>query len=75
VADLAAVPAHAAEPKPGTIYSAEGCNTGLEADPRYISHYPMEAFCLGCGEIIRLERFLPIGPAGEWQHTGRRPGE
>jgi hypothetical protein len=66
---------HEAEPRPGTIYSVGGINTGLKADPRLPRDYPMEAFCLGCGEMIRLENWLPVGAGGDWQHTGRKPGE
>jgi hypothetical protein len=64
-----------AEPRPGTIYSVGGINTGLKADPRLPRDYPMEAFCLRCGGMIRLESFMPVGAVGDWQHTGRRPGE
>jgi hypothetical protein len=66
--------AHKPEPTPGTLYSAEGINTGLEANPAYPSHYPMTAHC-ACGEILRCEWYAELGVAGWWQHTGRRPGE
>jgi len=69
------MPDHEIVPQPGTIYSAEGRNTGLPADLRRLHHYPVEALCAGCGEVIRLERYVRIGPEGEWQHTGRKPGE
>ena len=79
MADLALVPepepGHEAAPRPGTIYSVAGQNTGLRADPRLPRDYPMEAFCAGCDEIVRLESFMPIGAAGRWRHTGRKPGE
>lgn len=66
---------HKAEPRPGTVYSVAGRNTGLEADLSYQTHYPVEAFCAGCELVIRLEHMIAIGPGGEWQHTGRKPGE
>lgn len=66
--------AHKAEPLAGTLYSAEGVNTGLPADVRYPVHYPMTAHC-PCGEMIRAEWYPELGVAGWWQHTGRRPGE
>jgi hypothetical protein len=67
--------AHKPKPKPGTAYSAEGINTGLPADERFPSHYPMTAHCEGCEEIIRIEWYPALGLAGWWLHTGRRPGE
>jgi hypothetical protein len=68
------VPRHEPAPAPGTVYSAEGINTGLEADPRYVSHYPMTAHCGACGEVIAI-RLEEDGEPGEWEHTGRMPGE
>jgi hypothetical protein len=78
---LAAVPSepeadHVPAPRPGTIYSVEGSPNVLKpADMRLARDYPMEAFCLGCDEIIRLGQILAIGPEGSWQHTGRKPAE
>ena len=74
-AETAAEPGHKPEPKPGTLYSESGANTGLAANPRYPAHYPMTAHCEGCGEIIRREFYPGIGLAGWWKHTGRKPGE
>lgn len=75
-ADLAAPEAaHKPEPKPGTLYSAEGINTGLPADVRYPVHFPMTAHCAGCEQIIRAEWYPELGVAGWWQHTGRQAGE
>jgi hypothetical protein len=68
-----ALTSHRAEPKPGTLYSVEGINTGLEANPDYPTHYPMEAFC-SCGEIVRRVWYPEFGHAGFWTHTGRMPG-
>lgn len=67
------VTAHEAVPKPGTVYSVQGSNTGLPANPQTPWHYPVTAHCAGCGEIIRRQAIL--GAASEWIHTGRRPGE
>lgn len=81
MAELRAVPSepepdHEPTPTAGTIYSVGlGPNTGRPADPRYGADYPMTAHCAGCGEIIHLGQILAIGPEGDWQHTGRRPGE
>ena len=65
-------PGHEAEPRPGTIYSTGGVNTGLEADPAREAHCPMEAFC-ACGEMIALAKPARLG--GGWRHTGRLPGD
>lgn len=43
-----------------------GCPASL-TNPR---HYPVEAICQGCGEMVRSEHVH----AG-WKHTGRKPGE
>jgi hypothetical protein len=57
-------------PRPGTVYSVgTGRNTGQPADLDLSSHYPAEAFC-ACGMIIRIQ-----ARGGQWQHTGRAPGE
>lgn len=68
---------HEACPKPGTVYSAEGINTGLAADLGRPAHFPATAHCTGCEEVIRRERFMRMTPGddGEWKHTGRKPGE
>lgn len=71
--DLAPVPGdpdHEHAPIPGTIYSV----SGLPANLNYRGHYPVEAHC-SCGMMIRLEHFVMIGEGGEWQSTGRKPGE
>jgi hypothetical protein len=64
-----------ATPKPGTIYSAGPRRAGLPADAGEERHYPLEAMCAGCGEVIVLRQFLAIGADGEWQHAGRKTGE
>lgn len=66
---------HEALPEPGTAYTVAGRRTGLPADIRNTLHYPVEATCSGCGQVIRCERMLSIGPGAEWAHTGRMPGE
>lgn len=74
--EIAARPAtrHEALPRPGTAYTMRGPNTGLPADLRNLYHYPVEAVC-SCGEMIRCEYMLPLGPGADWKHLGRRPGE
>jgi len=70
-------------PTPGEIYSAEGPNAGQKANPENPYHYPVESVChagrhggaCGCGQVIRREQWLPASSAGDWQHTGRRPGD
>ena len=66
---------HEPEPKPGTIYSVGGPNTGRVGNPRHWQDYPLEAFCLHCPEMISVGQTLPIGAVGTWQHTGRLPGQ
>lgn len=70
----AAVPAlgHDVEPHPGNMYSMEGRNTGLPADPMNVYHYPIETTCRGCGQVVRAEHaYSSVG----FTHTGRMPGE
>jgi hypothetical protein len=64
---------HEHAPMPDTIYSVDR-RAGRPADLRYRDHYPVEAIC-ECGLVIRLEHLVAIGPGGEWQSTGRKPGE
>jgi hypothetical protein len=66
---------HEPQPKLDTMYSIEGPNAGRPADLRRAWDYPVSAFCLHCGEMIELGQLLPIGDRGEWQHTGRLPGQ
>jgi len=66
---------HDIVPRPGTAYSVSGGNTGLPANLRNSGHYPAEAQCAGCGEMIRCEQWLPVSADGDWYHTGRRPGD
>ena len=66
---------HAPEPVPGTVYSETGINTGLEADGRYQSHYPMTGRCAGFELVIRRVWYEGIGLAGFWTHTDRKWGE
>jgi hypothetical protein len=74
VADEPAEAEHKPEPKPGTLYSESGINTGLAANPDRSAHYPMTAHCV-CGEIIRRVFYPELQLAGWWKHTGRKPGE
>lgn len=48
-------------------------NTGLRANLRNPEHYPVEAVCAGCGQVVRREKPEPLNP--DWHHTGRKPGE
>lgn len=57
-----------AAPVPGTVRIAEGPDAGQEAG--LDSHRPVAATCR-CGEIIRRENWIPIGPGGEWRHVPR----
>ena len=63
--DLA--PACEGVPMPGTVRVAEGPDAGQPA--ALDSRHPVAATCR-CGEVIRRENWLPIGPGGEWRHTG-----
>jgi len=72
--DLTPVPAeHKHRPLPGSTYS----ESGLPANLNHRGHYPVVAICADeeCGMVIRLEHFLMVGEGGEWQSTGRRPGD
>ena len=54
-----------------SAYSVGGINTGLPANPRYESCYPMEAICRVCDGMVRRDEPSQRG----WKHTGRRAGE
>lgn len=64
--------AHEVLPRRGTAYSMAGKNTGLPANLLDPLHYPAEAICAGCGQMIRCEHSL--SPA-RWVHQNRMPGE
>lgn len=74
--EIAAGPAtrHEALPRPGTAYTMEGFNAARPANLRNPLHYPVEGIC-SCGEMIRCEYMLPLGPGANWEHLGRKPGE
>jgi hypothetical protein len=58
---------------PGSAYSMEGHNTNLPANLRLPWHYPVEALCSVCGEVVRREE--PQPGRLDWPHTGRKAGE
>lgn len=66
---------HEIVPVPDSAYSIEGRNTGKLANLRLRFDYPAESICQGCMAMIRIEWDAETGKAGDWQHTGRRPGE
>jgi hypothetical protein len=59
---------HEVIPVKGTVVQARPGN--LPADLMSPGHYPVEATCEGCGQVVRSEHVH----AG-WTHTGRKPGE
>jgi hypothetical protein len=63
---------HDVEPRLDTLYSMEGSNTGLPANPLKPFHYPIETICKVCGQVVRSEHAYTAVP---WVHTGRMPGE
>lgn len=63
---------HNTEPRLDTLYSMEGQNTGLPANPLNPYHYPIETTCEACGQVVRSEHAYSANP---WVHTGRMPGE
>ena len=63
-------PDHEIVPQPGSVFSLAGHNTGRAARLTNASHYPVEALCMGCDEVIQSPHFY----AG-WYHTGRKPGD
>ena len=63
---------HDVEPHPDKMYSMEGRNTGLPANPMNVFHYPIETTCRTCGQVVRAEHaYSSVG----FTHTGRMPGE
>jgi hypothetical protein len=66
---------HEIVPVADSAYSIEGRNMGKPANLRLRYDYPAEAICRGCHEVIRVDWDTETGKAGDWQHTGRRPGE
>jgi len=58
-----------------SAYTASGArqNTGLPANLANRLHYPVEAICSVCGEVVRREK--PAPGRLDWAHTGRKPGE
>lgn len=58
---------HAITPQLGTAVEVR---TGMLTDLLHPGHYPVEAFCLECGGLIRSEAFI-----GGWVHIDRKPGE
>ena len=64
---------HAITPRLDTAYSMKGANTGLPANLLNPFHYPVEAVCEECGQMIRCEHFYSSD--GGWEHLGRMPGE
>lgn len=63
-------PGHDAAPVKGSAYSAAKRFAGLPANVLNPWHYPVEALCSGCGNVIREE-----SPYAGWAHTGRKPGD
>ncbi len=61
---------HEIVPQQGTCFSAAGMNTGLPANLQNSLHYPVEALCDICGEVIEAVHFYR-----DWTHTGRQPGD
>lgn len=58
---------HEALPQKDTVYTATG---GLPANLFNGLHYPVEAHCKTCGQIIRCEQIFD-----SFSHTGRKPGD
>jgi hypothetical protein len=59
---------------PGSAYTV-GANrdTDAPADLRNPEHYPVEAECTICHEMVRRDR--PQPGRIDWTHTGRKPGD
>lgn len=58
---------------PGSAYSVKGRNANLPANLRLPWHYPVEAICATCKQVVRREK--PAPGVTDWPHTGRMPGE
>lgn len=58
---------HALTPQLGT---ATEVRTGMTTDLLHPAHYPVEAFCLECGGLIRSEDYF-----SGWVHIDRGPGD
>ena len=48
---------------------------GTPADMLNPYHYPIEAICSSCHQVIRCEKFLAGADGGDWRHTGRMAGQ
>jgi hypothetical protein len=58
---------------PGSAYTVKGPNTGRPANLRNPAHYPAEAICQVCFEVVERAEMEP-GKL-DWEHTGRKAGE
>lgn len=70
---LAARMPHAVLVVKDSAYSVKGPNDGRPAILGWPSHYPMEAICSVCGQVVRREKMDPGNL--DWVHTGRMPGD
>lgn len=58
----------------GSAYSTgTGSNTGHRANLGLPWHYPVEAHCAVCGQVVSREEMAV--ERTDWVHTGRMPGE
>jgi hypothetical protein len=48
-------------------------HTGQLANLRNPDHYPVEAICRRCNQVVRRDEPEPGNP--DWMHTGRQAGE
>jgi len=58
---------------PGSAYTVKGPNTGRPANLRNPAHYPAEAICQVCSQVV--ERAEMDAGKLDWKHTGRKAGE
>lgn len=63
-------PDHEIVPQPHSTFSVRGHNTGLVANLNNSEHYPVEALCQGCDQVIESPHFY-----ADWYHTGRKAGD
>lgn len=61
---------HEIVPQVASAFSMYGMNAGRLANLNNSTHYPVEALCADCGEVIETDHFY-----AEWRHTGRKPGD
>lgn len=61
---------HMVTPVPGSVVKTKPGFRGAPADLDDLGHYPVEAQCAECRQIVRSEHIR----AG-WTHTGRMPGD